>query len=173
VKNATLIIAGLILASGTLVRAEEGLSDSAPMVVASAMTAPALGPALGNPVQRLPGMSPLPINALPLPVITDLSNAPNPFDSRQGGLLGQTRISYELAQDAKVTIEIYTLLGSKVRGWDFTPGANGAQKGFNSVMWDGTNGAGQKVSKGGYLAQVVVETPQTTATAIRKIGVIH
>ena len=147
VRKSTLIMAALvILCAGTL-RAE------------------------GNPVQYLPGMAAS--GGLPREIITDLTNYPNPFDSRKPGMEGQTLISYMLAKDAKVSVEVYGLLGHRVRSWEFTAGANGGRQGSNLITWDGTNDAGRKVSKGGYLAQIVIETPETTVTAVRKIGVIH
>jgi hypothetical protein len=134
----------------------------------------------GNPLMQLPGMRPgarIPLSPItaqqPTPLITDLINAPNPFDSRRGGLEGQTRISYTLAKDASVRVTLYDLLGFRVRRWDFAAGQNGGVAGQNAFMWDGTNEAGQKVSKGGYLAQIEIETPETVVTVIRKIGVIH
>jgi hypothetical protein len=134
----------------------------------------------GNPLMQLPGMSPTPRGStfsiqppLPKSLITDVSNAPNPFDSRKGGLAGQTRISYVLSQDAAVHVTLYDLLGFRVRRWDFSAGQNGSKSGSNFFMWDGTNEAGQKVSKGGYIAQIEIETPETVVTVIRKIGVIH
>lgn len=125
-------------------------------------------------VNRLPGMMPTPSRAaLPMPVVTDVTNYPNPFDSRKAGHEGETTISYQLAQDAKVSLEIYDLLGHRVCGWTLAAGTAGGRMGLNNVAWDGSNEAGQKVSKGGYIAQIVIETPQTTATVVRKIGVIH
>ena len=112
-------------------------------------------------------------NALPEPLIADVTNMPNPFDSRKSGLGGQTAISYQLAQNANVTATLYDLFGYKVREWSIRPGDQGGRQGLNTLMWDGTNEAGQKVSKGGYIAQIVVETPTTVVTAARKIGVIH
>ncbi len=114
-----------------------------------------------------------PPSALPTPVITDLSNTPNPFDSRLNGLSGQTALSYTLAGDYNVTITLYDLVGYRVRSWDYKPGENGGRVGPNTVLWDGTSEDGRKVAKGGYLAEIQIETPQTTVTAIRKIGVIH
>lgn len=125
-----------------------------------------------HPLMLLPGMRSTP-QALPVEVISSLSNHPNPFDSRKTGLEGQTMIVYGLAQDARVTATIFDLLGHRVRAWDFRPGENGARAGDNRIPWDGTNEMGQKVAKGGYIAQIQVETPQTNVTAIRKIGVIH
>ena len=133
-----------------------------------------------SPLLMLPGMrsnpqAPLrsPVSALPSALLTDLSNAPNPFDSRKGGLEGQTQISYKLDRDVPVSITLYDLLGVKVRSWNFPAGSNGGKIGANSFLWDGTNESGQKVSKGGYIAQIEIQTLDTTFTAIRKIGVIH
>lgn len=132
----------------------------------------------GQPVMRLPGMSPMPKAlapqaALPGPVINDVLNAPNPFDSRKSGLDGQTQISYSLIKDLPVRITLYDLLGFRVRRWQFAAGQNGGRQGPNQFLWDGTNENNQKVSKGGYLAQIEIETPDTVVTVIRKIGVIH
>jgi len=150
-KNATLIIATLVFISQGVLRADS------------------------NPVHLLPGMMTANATpgALPQALISDLTNAPNPFDSRRSGLAGETQISYQLLKDAEVSIALYDLLGHRVRGWDFTAGASGGRQGLNAFVWDGTNEAGQKVSKGGYLAEIVIETPETTVTAVRKIGVIH
>jgi hypothetical protein len=133
----------------------------------------------GNPLMRLPGMQPilktrLPgMRAFPREIITDVINVPNPFDSRKAGLEGQTQISYTLAQDVPVQATLYDLLGNRVRRWEFASAENGGRAGANQFWWDGTNESGQKVSKGGYLAQIEIETSGTVATAIRKIGVIH
>jgi hypothetical protein len=136
----------------------------------------------GNPLMQLPGMKPLPNTALPAatvpaplpePIITDVINAPNPFDSRKAGLEGQTQIMYTLAKDVPVRVTLYDLLGFRVRRWDFPAGQNGGRAGANHFLWDGANEASQKVSKGGYLAQIEIETPETVVTVIRKIGVIH
>ncbi len=134
----------------------------------------------GNPLIHLPGMrSNIPTvhrttpPALPRALLSEVTNAPNPFDSRKPGPEGQTRVSYVLDRDAPVRVTLYDLLGFRVRRWEFSPGQEGSRSGANSFLWDGTNEAGQKVSKGGYLAQIEVETPQGIATAIRKIGVIH
>src|SRR5688572_18151300 len=102
-----------------------------------------------NPLMELPGMRPLPSE-----IIYDVTNAPNPFDTRKPGLEGQTRISYQLAGDWAVDVTIYDLLGHRVKRWHFGAGDQGGQQGMNEFVWDGTNDAGQKVSKGGYLTQI-------------------
>lgn len=110
---------------------------------------------------------------LPREVITEVINAPNPFDSRKPGYEGQTQISYTLKDDARVHVKLYDLFGFRVRRWDFAAGENGGHAGSNYFFWDGTNETGQKVSKGGYLAQIEIETSGTIVAVIRKIGVIH
>jgi len=132
-----------------------------------------------HPLMTLPGMRTLPDTTasppevLPLPLISDVINAPNPFDSRKGGLDGQTQITYRLDKSVPVTVTLYDLFGVRVRRWQFSSGQNGGREGLNNFWWDGTNEAGQKVSKGGYLAQIEIEVPGAVASVTRKIGVIH
>jgi flagellar hook assembly protein FlgD len=105
-----------------------------------------------------------------------VTNYPNPVDTRKGGLEGRTFISYLLASDAQVDITVYDLLGYRVMHWNFQAATEGGKQGPNNVPlggWDGTNEAGQKVSKGGYLAQIKVGGSKGSTTVIRKIGVIH
>ena len=134
-----------------------------------------------HPLMLLPGMQAHPApaasaftpSALPEPLISDVINAPNPFDSRRSGIHGMTQLSYTLAHDSPVTVTLYDLFGHRVREWSFRPGEQGGREGSNQLLWDGTNASGQKVSKGGYLAQIEVESNGTIATVLRKIGVIH
>lgn len=172
-KNATWIIVATLMVP-TAVWATQPGEDEEALMVAQALPGMRETPH-PTPLNRLPGMTPAParVAALPTPVISDVTNYPNPFDSRKAGHEGETTISYQLGQDAKVTIDLFDLLGHKVRGWSLAAGSNGGRNGLNNLTWDGTNEAGQKVSKGGYIAQIVIETPQTTATVVRKIGVIH
>jgi hypothetical protein len=113
---------------------------------------------------------------LPDEVISSVSNYPNPVDTRKGGLEGRTFITYLLASDAQVDITVYDLLGYRVMAWSFPAGSVGGKQGANFVPpegWDGTNEAGQKVSKGGYLAQIKVGGSKGSTTVIRKIGIVH
>ncbi|MFH1768192.1 MAG: FlgD immunoglobulin-like domain containing protein, partial [Candidatus Omnitrophota bacterium] len=111
--------------------------------------------------------------SLPEEVITSVSNFPNPVDTRKGGEEAKTNIVYILNQDAEVTITLYDLLGYEVDSWSFGPASEGGKKGANRVQWDGTNGSGQKVAKGGYIAHIKVKSDRGVVTAIRKIGIIH
>ncbi len=166
-KKATLIIGASLLTLGLQAAHADETGGQAPLVMAYVP---------GNPLMQLPGMNNgvrISQPAIPVELISNVSNAPNPFDSRMAGNEGATRIMYTLGQDAPVRITIYDLLGFKVRRWDFWANAEGGRRGENFLLWDGTNEAGQKVAKGGYLAQIEIETSEGVATAIRKIGVIH
>jgi len=122
--------------------------------------------ALGMPVGAL---AQGPMNAFPTPQIQNVSNAPNPFDSRRD----QTQIRYVLASNAEVHVTIYDLFGFRVQQWTFMSGSTGGREGQNQFFWDGTNAAGQKVSKGGYIAYIEVHTDAGIVKTWRKIGVIH
>jgi len=106
-------------------------------------------------------------------VLSGVSNYPNPFDPRKSGIESRTVITYTLGDNAEVTITIYDLLGYAVKEFKFSSGGEGGRRGANFVIWDGTNGLGNKVSKGGYIAKIKVNASGGSATAIRKIGVIH
>ncbi len=67
-------------------------------------------------------------------------NYPNPFNPK-------TRISFALPKQAKVSLDIYNILGQKVRNL-----INGEMDaGYKSVEWDGTDDNGTMVSSGIYL----------------------
>ncbi|MEK7389907.1 MAG: FlgD immunoglobulin-like domain containing protein, partial [Elusimicrobiota bacterium] len=106
-------------------------------------------------------------------ILTGVSNYPNPFDSRKGGELGRTKITYTLNSDADVTITIYDALGYLVKTLTASPGTEGGKAGQNFVPWDGRNDAGALVAKGGYTARIKAKASSGSATVIRKIGVIH
>jgi len=112
-------------------------------------------------------------SSLPAEIVSDVSNYPNPFDSRRAGALGRTVITYTLAEASTVNIVIYDLMGFRVRTWGFSPGSSRASAGVNNVVWDGTNMNGDKVAKGGYIALIQVSSSAGFTQTTRKIGVIH
>ncbi len=169
-KRARLIL-GLVTAAalGSTAFASEGPGRTDQLALAHIPPPPAM---------MLPGMrattySLTSAQPLPQPLITDVINVPNPFDSRKSGLKGQTQIVYRLDKDVPVTVTLYSLTGFRVRRWQFTAGQNGGREGVNYFSWDGTNEYGQKVSKGGYLAQIEINLPGAVVSVVRKIGVIH
>lgn len=110
---------------------------------------------------------------LPVPLIQGVINAPNPFDSRLGGLAGETQIHHALTADSTVHVTIYDLFGFEVKRWTFNAGDTGGRAGDNAFLWDGCNASGQKVAKGGYIAAIEADSPSGSFTTRRKIGVIH
>ena len=78
-------------------------------------------------------------------------NYPNPFNSI-------TTISYTLANAGTVTIEIYDVLGKKIR----TLFHNKQISGHYSVNWNGKNELGNKVSSGVYFYKIKSETFKET-----------
>ncbi len=100
-------------------------------------------------------------------VIGDISNYPNPFNSNTEN----TVIAFILNGTYDVKIDIYDLMGYMVKSMYYPSLAPGAHSG--DITWDGTNGLGQKVGMGGYIAKITVKTPAGDVSKFRKIGVTH
>ncbi|MBN1211204.1 MAG: S8 family serine peptidase [candidate division Zixibacteria bacterium] len=66
-------------------------------------------------------------------------NYPNPFNPR-------TEIDFSLSEDAEVTLEIYNLLGQKVRTLIESP----LKKGEHTAVWDSRDNSGNSVASGIY-----------------------
>jgi hypothetical protein len=66
-------------------------------------------------------------------------NYPNPFN-------GQSVIKFNLRKSGEVNLEVYNILGKKVRNLINKEMPNG----FHSVTWDGRNDKGERVSSGVY-----------------------
>jgi hypothetical protein len=66
-------------------------------------------------------------------------NYPNPFN-------GQSVIKFNLRKSGEVSLEVYNILGKKVRNLINKEMPNG----FHSVTWDGRNDKGERVSSGVY-----------------------
>jgi len=94
-----------------------------------------------------------------------VSNYPNPFDSRSGS----TTIVYILEAEAEVKVRIFDLFGNQVREYP----SRWQQRGSVSLEWDGTDDAGTKVARGGYIALIEICREADRLLAMRKIGVIH
>ena len=94
-----------------------------------------------------------------------VTNYPNPFDSR----VEKTTILFTLDSDSAVSVRIYDLFGNIVRDYNFGM----ISRGPNRLVWDGTNEAGEKVAKGGYICVMEIANDRAKLIASRKIGVIH
>ncbi|MGB8657129.1 MAG: SBBP repeat-containing protein [Candidatus Zixiibacteriota bacterium] len=72
-------------------------------------------------------------------------NYPNPFNPT-------TKIEFTLSKSGFVTLQIYDVMGRKVR----TLVAENLPSGYKSVIWDGKNDAGKDVASGVYFYQLKV-----------------
>jgi hypothetical protein len=98
-----------------------------------------------------------------------ITNYPNPFHPDEA----PTTIAYKLADNANVSVQIYTLHGSLVWREEFAMGGVGGTTGVNQITWDGRNGNGELVASGGYI--VVVEAGGNGGSQVmrRKIAVVR
>jgi hypothetical protein len=72
-------------------------------------------------------------------------NYPNPFNQ-------STKIEFTLSQSGFVSLNIYDLLGRRIR----TLVSENLSPGYKSVFWDGKNDSGKEVSSGIYFYQLRV-----------------
>ncbi|KPL05542.1 MAG: hypothetical protein AMJ73_00345 [candidate division Zixibacteria bacterium SM1_73] len=79
-------------------------------------------------------------------------NYPNPFNQT-------TKIEFTLAKSGFVRLNIYDLLGRKVR----TLVSEHLSSGYKSVLWDGKNDSGKDVASGIYFYQIKIENPASGA----------
>ena len=78
-------------------------------------------------------------------------NYPNPFNPT-------TQIKYDLAEDALVSIDIYDVMGRKIKSL-----MNVNQSaGYHSLQWDATNNIGEGVSAGMYIYTIQTRDYQST-----------
>jgi hypothetical protein len=70
-------------------------------------------------------------------------NYPNPFNP-------STTIKFDLPVDSKVTVEVYNLLGQRVR----TLVNESRKAGYHFAEWNGTGDAGQQLSSGVYFLRI-------------------
>jgi hypothetical protein len=91
-------------------------------------------------------------------------NFPNPFAAKLQQSF--TAIRYTLPQSASVTVEVYNMLGQKVR----TLVAGQAQAAdYYLATWDGRDEAGKEVSSGVYVYRLLAESNGERFTATKKL----
>ncbi len=78
-------------------------------------------------------------------------NYPNPFNP-------ETTISYHLYKTSKVNLSVYNLKGQRVKTLVNSQQANGK----HSIVWNGTDDRGEKVSSGIYLYQLTADGKTVT-----------
>ncbi len=85
-----------------------------------------------------------------------LQNYPNPFNP-------ETWLPYQLADAAKVTIQIYDSSGRVVRTLDLgLKPAGFYTRRFTAAYWDGRNGTGERVASGVYFYTLQTDNPLQT-----------
>jgi flagellar hook assembly protein FlgD len=103
-------------------------------------------------------------------IISRLVMYPSPVNFNLGQVV---KIYYALKFKSDVTIKIVSAEGSLVFGKTYSKGtANGGQKGFNTVVWDGKNRNGKNVGSGAYIVKILVDSPEGQVVNTKKIGVI-
>jgi hypothetical protein len=85
---------------------------------------------------------------------------PNPFNPSSTDQKNWGHIDYRLDQAAPVKIYIYTLFGDLVWHKEISAGAEGANAGVNTTVWNGKNDNGVTVANGGYIISVKVNDQQ-------------
>jgi len=99
-----------------------------------------------------------------------ITNYPNPFHPGEA----PTTIAYKLDDDARVTLKIYSLMGTLVLEKVFDAGSPGGIVGLNEYSWDGRNGDSSVVASGGYIVVVeAVRNGETINNMRRKVGVVR
>jgi flagellar hook assembly protein FlgD len=78
-------------------------------------------------------------------------NYPNPFGRLQFN--PTTTLRFGLPVRSQVQLEIYDLLGQRIRHWP----AQFRDAGFHHVIWDGLNDAGMPVASGEYFVRFIAE----------------
>ena len=93
-----------------------------------------------------------------------VTNYPNPFRPPSE----PTTIAWKLADDASVTLRIFSQAGGLVIEKTFAKGAAGGLAGLNQWIWDGKNGAGSLIASGGYLLLIEAQGTGETLHVIRR-----
>lgn len=79
--------------------------------------------------------------------VTNVMNYPNPFN-------GPTTFTFELTQDADITLQVYTVSGVLIRSFSAISGL----RGFNQLEWDGLDRDGDQLANGAYLYKITART---------------
>lgn len=81
-----------------------------------------------------------------MPTVFELrQNFPNPFNPN-------TNMIFSLPQNSKVTLEVYNLLGQKVKTLINNKSYN---QGYHTIEWDGRNGLGENAASGMYVFRLI------------------
>ncbi len=99
-----------------------------------------------------------------------ITNYPNPFRPPSQ----PTTFAWKLADNATVTLRIFTQSGDLVLSHTFARGDVGGRVGLNTWAWDGRNGRGDLVASGGYVVLVEAQgNGETLHVMRRKIAAVR
>lgn len=99
-----------------------------------------------------------------------ITNYPNPFHPPDQ----PTTFAWKLADDATVTLRIFTLSGDLVLKRTYASGDPGGRSGLNEDTWDGRNNENRVVASGGYIALVEAQgVGETLHVMRRKVAVVR
>ncbi len=94
---------------------------------------------------------------------------PNPFGYNQNF----TEIQYYLTRRCDISFKIYDMFGNPVFSRKFRQDNEGAQLGFNKVLWNGKDDQGHKVVSGVYLIKILgIRHTSTVFNQTHRIGVV-
>ena len=97
--------------------------------------------------------------AEPLSVSSALyANAPNPFNP-------ETAIRFDLAQESTVRLEVFDVVGQKVR----TLAAERLRAGAHQALWDGRGENGESVSSGVYFCRLQAQHEAGAFSQVRRM----
>jgi hypothetical protein len=90
----------------------------------------------------------------------DVYNYPNPFKK-------DTQFTFEITEDALVSISIYTLDGTKIK--EIPP--QNYTNGYHHVYWNGADAFGRDLSNGVYIYRIKAEGNNETVTKINRLAI--
>ena len=112
-----------------------------------------------NPSESIINLSILKSNSLN---ILNVLNFPNPFSNN-------TQFSFELTSDAKVSINIYTLEGRKIKSID----PELYYLGHNKIYWDGRDEFGNLPANGVYLYKMIASNNDQKISFIGRLAIFR
>ncbi|MBU0574213.1 MAG: FG-GAP repeat protein [Candidatus Margulisbacteria bacterium] len=85
------------------------------------------------------------------PVVSNVKAGPIPFNPDSGNV----KIQFDLDQSGETTLLIFDLNGNLMFKRKYTSLEQGGHIGTNTVVWDGTNAFGNRVSNGVYIYKII------------------
>jgi hypothetical protein len=100
-------------------------------------------------------------------LLTIVNVFPNPFNPVSGDL----RVIYVLNTDARVEATVYSLIGERVKSWEFDESGN-PNGVTHEFRWNGANGAGRTVANGMYILVIKASGGGRESSERRYVGVL-